>query len=146
VVKIYFRSIILSFREKIYRFMMGRYGIDELYNFLMVLDLIILVINVFVETIWLSFLVFAIVFYSLFRVFSRNIPKRQSENRKYLNIKYKIRSFFGSFSKKSKPNDRKTHVFRICPYCKAKLRLPRKKGPHRVRCPRCSALFEVQIR
>lgn len=136
----------MSFREKIYRFMMGRYGIDELYNFLMVLDLILLVINVFVETIWLSFLIFLVVLYSLFRVFSRNIPSRQKENRRYLSIKSKITSFFGSINKTKKQSEKKTHVFRICPTCKAKLRLPRKKGAHRVRCPRCNALFEVQIR
>ena len=126
--------------------MMGRYGVDALYNFLMIIDIILVIINAFVSSFFISILIFLVVFYSLFRVFSRNIPKRQAENRRYLNIKCKITSFFGSLFRAKKTSDKKTHVFRICPSCKAKIRLPRKKGPHKVRCPRCQVLFDVHIR
>lgn len=126
--------------------MMGRYGVDALYNFLMIIDIILVIINAFVSSFFISILIFLVVFYSLFRVFSRNIPKRQAENRRYLNIKWKITSFFGSLFRSKKTSDKKTHVFRICPSCKAKIRLPRKKGPHKVRCPRCQVLFDVHIR
>lgn len=136
----------MSFKEKMYRFMMGRYGVDALYNFLMIIDIILVIINAFVSSFFISILIFLVVFYSLFRVFSRNISKRQAENQRYLNIKWKITSFFGSLFKSKKTSDKKTHVFRICPSCKAKIRLPRKKGPHKVRCPRCQVLFDVHIR
>lgn len=126
--------------------MMGRYGVDALYNFLMIIDIILVIINAFVSSFFISILIFLVVFYSLFRVFSRNISKRQAENQRYLNIKWKITSFFGSLFKSKKTSDKKTHVFRICPSCKAKIRLPRKKGPHKVRCPRCQVLFDVHIR
>ena len=46
---------------------------------------------------------------------------------------------------KSKHRDRKTHVFRKCPACKSVLRLPRQKGKHTVRCPRCQHRFDVKI-
>lgn len=136
----------MSFKEKMYRFMMGRYGVDALYNFLMIIDIILVIINAFVSSFFISILIFLVVFYSLFRVFSRNISKRQAENQRYLNIKWKITSFFGSLFKSKKTSDKKTHVFRICPSCKAKIRLPRKKGHHKVRCPRCQVLFDVHIR
>lgn len=42
------------------------------------------------------------------------------------------------------PRD-KDHVYRICPSCKANIHLPKKKGAHTVRCPRCNVLFEVKI-
>ncbi len=42
------------------------------------------------------------------------------------------------------PKD-KDHVYRICPACRANIRLPKKKGAHSVRCPRCSTLFDVKI-
>lgn len=136
----------MSFKEKMYRFMVGRYGVDAFYNFLMIIDIILVVINAFVSSFFISILIFLVVFYSLFRVFSRNILKRQAENQRYLNIKWKITSFFGSLFRSKKTSEKKTHVFRICPSCKAKIRLPRKKGPHKVRCPRCQVLFDVHIR
>lgn len=136
----------MTFREKLYRFMMGRYGTDPFYNFLMILCLILVFINAFLSKLWMSLVILSIVVYSLFRVLSRNIPKRQAENRAYLNIRWKITSFFRSAFTSKKKNEKKTHVFRICPSCKAKIRLPRKKGPHSVRCPRCKILFDVHIR
>ena len=136
----------MSFKEKMYRFMVGRYGVDAFYNFLMIIDIILVVINAFVSSFFISILIFLVVFYSLFRVFSKNILKRQAENQRYLNIKWKITSFFGSPFRSKKTSEKKTHVFRICPSCKAKIRLPRKKGPHKVRCPRCQVLFDVHIR
>ncbi|MBR5515382.1 MAG: hypothetical protein IKU52_04190 [Clostridia bacterium] len=47
---------------------------------------------------------------------------------------------------KNKFRDRKTHVYRQCPCCKANLRLPKAKGIHTVKCPRCFARFEVKGR
>lgn len=136
----------MTFKEKLYRFMLGRYGYDEFYKFLMLIDLVLIVINIFVSSFWLSLAVLAIMFYAIFRTMSRNISRRRAENAKYLSIKWKLRSIFKKEHRTSKNNDKKTHVFRICPSCKAKLRLPRKKGPHNVRCPRCKVLFEVHIR
>ena len=136
----------MTFREKLYRFMSGRYGTDAFYNFLMISDLILIVINSFLSSFWLSLLVLAVIIYATFRTMSRNISARQAENAKYLNAKWKVSSFFKKIFPFNKRNDKKTHVFRICPSCKAKIRLPRKKGPHSVRCPRCQVLFKVQIR
>ena len=67
-----------------------------------------------------------------------------AENAKYLSIKRKITGIFKR--QKFPDHNKKTHVFRICPECKAKIRLPRKKGAHQVRCPRCKVLFDVHIR
>lgn len=48
-------------------------------------------------------------------------------------------------NKKQKLPRDKDHVYRTCPECKANIRLPKKKGAHSVRCPRCSTLFDVKI-
>ncbi|MGM9637743.1 MAG: hypothetical protein ACI3YK_07145 [Eubacteriales bacterium] len=42
------------------------------------------------------------------------------------------------------PRD-KDHVYRTCPMCLANIRLPKKKGEHQVRCPKCGNLFEIKI-
>lgn len=54
----------------------------------------------------------------------------------------------GNFFKlhKNKLRDRKTHVYRECPFCHAVLRLPKRSGIHPVRCPRCREQFSVTVK
>ena len=70
-----------------------------------------------------------------FRIFSRNIQKRRRENEKFCGFFKLLRNRF---------RDRKTHVYRKCPKCKAVLRLPKAKGKHYVVCPRCKERFQVK--
>ena len=123
--------------------MYGRYGYDALsktllwvYAGVLVLHMIL---SLFVESPYLylaNMLVsFSLVAYILFRTMSRNIPKRRAENERYLNF-LKLR--------KNKRRDRKTHVYRKCPKCRAVLRLPKARGKHTVACPRCRERFEVR--
>ena len=65
------------------------------------------------------------------------------ENAKYLGARNKFLSFFKR--KKAQFRDRKTHVYKKCPHCKATLRLPKKKGRHTVSCPKCRKRFETKI-
>ena len=72
----------MTFKERVIRFMSGRNGPDQLYNFLIYVCLGLVIINIFVQSFVLS-LLYAILFsYSVFRVFSRNIFKRKTENAK----------------------------------------------------------------
>ena len=34
---------------------------------------------------------------------------------------------------------------RYCPHCKAQIKLPRKKGKHVVKCPRCRQRFDIKV-
>ena len=54
-----------------------------------------------------------------------------------------IKSF--NYNKK-KYEERNTHMYKKCPNCKQKIRLPLKKGKHTVKCPNCSYKFEVKCR
>ncbi len=137
-------NFFMRLKQRLAAFMYGRYGADNLYNFMMVLYLILIVLNIFLRSFILSLLELALIFLVFYRFFSRNIYKRSAENRKYLNIKSKIKGFF-SLSK-SKARDRKTHIYKKCPSCNSVLRLPRKKGKHTVKCPKCSNRFEVKVR
>ena len=47
---------------------------------------------------------------------------------------------------KNRIRDRKTHVYRECPYCHAILRLPKESGTHMTRCPRCRESFSVSVK
>ncbi len=132
-----------SWRERFARFMAGRYGIDRLYHFLIAICFILIVVNLFLRSLVVSTLEFAVLIYATFRVLSRNIYKRQQENLVFLKILEKPSGFFKLI--KCKFRDRKTHVYKKCPACKNNLRLPKQKGKHTVACPCCQNKFDVRI-
>lgn len=131
-----------KFTDKIQKYMQGRYGPDELYRFLLIICLIIIIVNMFVNSIVLRILELLVFGIALYRVLSKKKSKRSRENKKYLEVKDKIKNFF-TYQKK-KYNDRNTHMYKKCPKCKQKIRLPLKKGTHTVKCPSCKEKFEVK--
>lgn len=133
-----------GFKEKLARFMAGRYGTDALYTVILTVCIILAVVNLFVRSwvIWLAMLLLAA--WATFRAMSRNIYKRSKENQFILKIKNSVVFFFNTGIKRFK--ERKTHVYKKCPQCKAQLRLPRKKGKLKVRCPKCGHSFEIKIK
>lgn len=152
-----------NFFSKLANFMQGRYGNDNLNIALGVVWLIINIINtVFIRIFWVNviihlilILIFALI---LFRTLSRNISKRTRENETFLYyynrtkpFRDKIKPFFQKvvawFNLQSrKIKDRKTHRYIKCPYCKATIRVPFRKGKHSVNCPRCTVDFKTNIR
>lgn len=130
-------------KNKLYKFMYGRYGTDILSKVMLwfYLGWIILftVIFIFVDSIWLSLFYYlsttAMIFWIFFRMFSRNIAARRRENDRFCGF-FKLR--------RNRFRDRKTHVYRKCHACGAVLRLPKAKGKHYVVCPRCKKRFEVK--
>lgn len=132
-----------SFRERIARYMMGRYGIDRLYYFLMAVCFILIVINLFLNSLLISLLESALIIYAFYRVMSRNIYKRQQENEKFIKLADRPKKFINL--QKCKKRDKGTHVYRKCPSCKNNLRLPKEKGEHTVVCPCCKHRFKVKI-
>lgn len=132
-----------SLRERFARFMMGRYGVDRLYYFLLSLCFILIVINLFADSLIVSLIETAIFIYAVYRVLSRNIYKRQQENEKFIKLAEKPNKYINL--QKCKIRDRKTHVYKRCPSCRNNLRLPRQKGKHTVVCPCCKNRFDVKI-
>jgi len=133
----------MRFKDTIARFMYGRYGVDKLCYALVVLSLILTGVNSFVRTYTLQILAMLLMVYILFRVFSRNIGKRQAENAKFEGMWRKVKPSFIRFGKRIK--EIKTYRYRTCPNCKAILHLPRKTGKHTVVCPCCKKEFDVKI-
>ena len=131
-------------KNAFYRFMYGRYGNDTLNSVLMltycVLMFAYIIVSMFVEInpfVYLAYLfaTWALIGITIYRMMSRKIDKRRRENQKFTGF-FKLR--------RNKWRDRKTHVYRKCPSCKAVLRLPKAKGKHNVVCPKCRNRFEVR--
>ena len=124
----------MGFREKLTRFMMGRYGQDQFGKFINLVTLIVLGVSIV-----LSFLskvasyifytiALALMVYSYYRMLSKQIYKRAAENRKFLQIKDLLKQT-------------KTHCFFQCPKCKTKVRVPKGKGKICITCPKCAEKF-----
>ena len=145
----------MNFKNRLARFLYGRYGTDNLYNALFLTQIIVLFLGAVLNLLGHVSATFAIISYilysislvlfgfTLFRFFSRNITKRRIENQKYLRFRERWHSRFRLL--KNRFREGKTHVFRRCKQCKATLRLPRKRGRHAVKCPCCQQRFHVTI-
>lgn len=131
-----------NFINKLTKFMYGRYGVDDLYYFLLIICLIIIILNIFIHSSILTIIELIIFSVAIYRYLSKNKYKRNKENKKYLYIKDKILNYFNY--QRRKYNDRNTHMYKKCPKCKQKIRLPLKKGKHTVKCPKCLHKFEVK--
>ena len=126
-------------KEKIGRFMAGRYGNDKLNQFMMAVFLGCAVLNLFVRNAYASTVLNSweclLILLVYIRMFSRNISKRYAENQKYLALENRLRRFFGQ--KRYLMQQRKEYHIYKCPGCKQKIRIPRGKGKISIRCPKC---------
>lgn len=128
-----------SFRDKIMRFMQGRYGLDDLGRFLSYVVMAGIIVNILLRSRILNLLVFAGLIYLYYRMMSKNFSRRYEENQKFLNLKYRFqanrnRGFAGQRT------DRSSRIFK-CPSCGQKVRVPRGKGKISIHCPKCSTDF-----
>ncbi|MDU5571097.1 MAG: hypothetical protein E6064_07395 [Peptoniphilus harei] len=132
----------MNFKDKMRKFMIGRYGQDELGKFILSLALILLIINLFVKTAALSAAALVLIIYSYYRIFSRDVRARYAENKKFLTSLDPLRRKF--FSSKNKYDNRKVYKYIKCPKCKFEMKVPKNKGKIRVTCKKCGEKFIVK--
>lgn len=131
-------------KDKFYRFMQGRYGVDQFAKFTMGVALVSIVLAIFVNTgssagSLLDMLGLVAIVYTYFRIFSRNISKRAQENQKYLSATVKLRQRLNK--EKNMMKQRKDYHIYTCPSCGQKVRIPRGKGKIEISCPKCHSKF-----
>ncbi|MBZ2174231.1 hypothetical protein K8M07_03110 [Schnuerera sp. xch1] len=121
------------------KFMVGRYGVDQFYNALVISSIILTLISIITGWNILSTIGLLFLFFAMFRVFSKNVNKRYQENMKFLQwwnpIKIKGRNFINRIK------GRKTHRYLKCPQCRQQLRVPKGKGKIVITCPKCHTKF-----
>lgn len=131
-------------KNKLLKFMYGRYGIDDIYWTLFGIVFVLLFINLFTQQIFIDIITAVILGVATLRAFSKNITKRRMENRAFLNMIQPIRKSLLLTIRRIK--EIKTARFRKCPNCKQSMRLQAKKGKHTVVCPKCKQKVTVKIR
>lgn len=126
-------------KEKIRRYMQGRYGMDELSKLLMTLSIVIIVLASLTRNSMVNLIGFFVIGFVYVRIFSKNFYKCSLQNQKYLQYRKKLMS--GWQNKISHFKQRKTHHIYSCPECKQKVRIPKGKGKVEITCPKCAAKF-----
>ena len=129
----------MKLKDRFIRFMYGRYGVDSFGKFTIWGSLILMLIAGWTHQGILSWLAWAGIIYSYFRMFSKNTYKRAAENQKYLQMTRGIRTFF--YRQRNMMTQRKTHHIYKCPSCKQNIRVPKGKGKIEIRCPKCNTRF-----
>lgn len=120
------------------RFMSGRYGYDSFSRFLSIAALVLLILGLFLWDI-LYYVGLAVLIYSYFRTFSRNIQKRYAENQWFLNRTAGLRSSAGHL--RARFAQRREYRYFRCPHCRQTIRVPRGRGRISITCPKCQTQF-----
>ena len=127
----WFRNLGAKIATGFRNFMTGRYGNDKLNLFILCAAAVISVATMFIPvkpvTLILTMLAYGLMFWAIFRSFSRNTYKRYQENRRFLLIFERIKD--------------REHKHFDCPKCRQPVRVPRKKGKIAITCPKCGEKF-----
>ena len=126
-------------REKLARFMVGRYGQDEFGQFLFAVALISMLLSVlFGGSVWYTISLILLVF-GYYRLLSKNHARRYQENSRYLLYFNKVKAMIKRKEYQIKQYQH-NHIYR-CPSCRQKIRIPRGKGKIQISCPKCHTEF-----
>ena len=126
----WFRQLRMRLSMGFRQFMVGRYGTDKLNSVILTAGLIVCLVGVFVGGAFsgiFTLVSYSLMFWAIFRTFSRNTYKRYQENRKFLMFLERIKD--------------REHRYFSCPKCKQTVRVPRGKGKIAITCPRCKERF-----
>ena len=126
-------------KERMQRFMAGRYGNDQLNQFIFIVAIISMVLEIITRQSLFYTLTLVLLILAYVRVFSRNINKRYEENMKFLQKKDAILN--KSRRQKYYAAQRRNFHIYTCPQCKQKIRIPKGKGEISITCPKCRTSF-----
>lgn len=131
-------------REKLAKFMTGRYGPDALFRAQIGLALVLELVSLLLRRSsglyhLLNDVALVLMLWAVWRAMSRNVQKRYLENLRFLEI-------FGRVKRQSRMNQekfsqRKDYKFFVCPTCKTNLRVPKGKGEIYITCAKCGNRF-----
>ena len=137
-----------KFRCAVARFMYGRNGMDQMnqallrgYLVILVAQLIFSLLRLWIPARICESLLWVLMVFILFRMFSKNLTKRRAENQKWVNWWWRVRS--SSSGARARHAD-KEHKYFTCKQCKTICRVPVGKGKIIITCPKCGAQIHAK--
>lgn len=134
-------------RVSLSRFMYGRNGMDQLNLLLVVCVLVLYLVSGLLAGVqellagvlyWIALLLWLLV---IFRMFSKNLYKRRSENAKFAGWMWKLKSAQNGARARHADKD---HKYFTCKQCKTICRVPVGKGNIIITCPKCGAQIHAR--
>lgn len=142
------RSFFERINEAFSGFMAGRNGSDALSVAALIAAFIVVLVNTFIPNLIFAILGYALLFYSIFRVLSRNTSARTQENERFLslisrgkrNAKTTKKSATSNTKAPKKSASKAAAPDRVtftCEKCGQSLSVPKGRGTLKVTCPTC---------
>ena len=130
-----------NFAMKVQRFMMGRYGGDQLNMALLILSVVVSLVSGFVPMGWICTIVSAILIALVFfRMLSRNTSRRFKENYVFLKVWNPVKNWF-RWLYLSVRYMKKNRYF-LCPKCGRIACIPKKVGRVTITCKGCKHKYD----
>ena len=129
-------------RNALQRFMYGRYGNDQLNFCLLGLSLLFFLLHSLTRNGLFYWAGEIVIIWCLFRLLSRNLPKRRQENAKFM---VKAGPVFQWFRLQRTIRKDKDHRYFKCPNCGQYLRAPKGRGKIEVTCQKCRKQFIKKV-
>ncbi|WP_293845518.1 zinc ribbon domain-containing protein [uncultured Parolsenella sp.] len=127
-------------QRKVLEWARGRNGADELSGACTTLAVILVIIDLFAHTTWVSVMALVLLGYSWFRITSKDVSARSRENAQVLKAAGPVISFLANPA--AELREAKNYVHLACPSCGQRVRIPRGKGTVRITCPKCHTRFD----
>ena len=115
-------------KEKLSRLMYGRYGIDQLGNFMMWAAVVMMIFGAVVRSSLIYTLALVLIVWADVRIMSKNHSKRYAENQKFLELKNRVVGFFRGGTRAFKD---KEHCYFRCPSCHSRCVCRKEKATSR---------------
>ncbi len=133
-----------NFLYKVREFMYGRNGIDGLGIFLFILNFALRNVSYYSRNGLLNILSLILLCIVIYRFFSKNLSRRRKENDVFMKYFRKIYAWFSNQTSlaRDRARIRDTHKIYLCPKCKRKLKVPKKKGKIEISCPCGNKFFK----
>ena len=131
--------ITMPLRERLRRWMAGRYGVDALGRFLGGAALACILPALLLRWALLDGLGLGLLAICYFRMLSRNTARRAAENAALFRCKERVLG--GVRQKRLEWAQRGLYRYFRCPSCRQKMRVPRGHGRIAVTCPKCKTEF-----
>lgn len=122
------------------RFFYGRYGIDQLGKATLCAYLLFYLLSLVTNHSLFLLLSTLLAFLTLYRMLSRNIQKRHSENQWFLK---KTAPLWRWYRTRKMIHSDKDHRYFKCPACGQRLRVPKGNGKIKITCRSCGNQFEA---
>lgn len=125
-------------KNKLIRFMHGRYGNDLLNKHMLYASIAIALLSIVFNVRFMNFIALILLVLVYVRAFSKKRYKRASENQRYVLMISPMRK------KVARLKSKKHSKYLKCPNCKSEMKVPRKKGNITVTCPQCRHKFDAK--